>query len=69
MAGVGRALVRHVLSRIHPPADLSVVTFGEDVLGGEPARKFYLSLGFYPAELAPSMPGYGARQVFRLDLC
>lgn len=63
--GVGRALVEHALSFAHPPAEIAVTTFGEDVPGGEPARGFYRAMGFEPAE--PAQPGHGAdsRQILR----
>ena len=66
--GLGRMLVGHARGLVQPPAELAVVTFGEDNVAGEPARQFYRELGFQPAEQAPAGPGGGSRQVFRLLL-
>lgn len=44
--GLGRALVLHVMDLVRPPAELTVKTFGPDVPEGEPARRFYQSIGF-----------------------
>jgi GNAT superfamily N-acetyltransferase len=66
--GVGRLIVDHVLALAARPARVSVMTFGEGVAGGLPARRFYESLGFQPAELAPPGPDGTARQVYRRDL-
>ena len=63
--GVGRALVSHVFGLIRRPAELTVLTFGEDAEHGPAARRFYESLGFRPAEPAPPGPEGGSRQVFR----
>lgn len=66
--GIGRLLVEHVLRRVQIPAEVSVVTFGEDVVTGQPARAFYQRLGFRPTEAAPVGPEGGSRQVFRCVL-
>jgi GNAT superfamily N-acetyltransferase len=63
--GVGRALVDHVAGLVAPPAQLVVTTFGPDHPAGEPARRFYLHLGFRPAEPAAPGPEGGSRQIFR----
>lgn len=63
--GLGRMLVEHIFTLVKPPAEVSVIIFGEDVEGGQPARAFYESLGFHPAEAAPRGPEGGSRQVFR----
>jgi GNAT superfamily N-acetyltransferase len=42
--GVAQLLVQHCIQRIQPPAELSVVTFGEDNRAGRPARHFYYGL-------------------------
>ena len=63
--GIGRALLDHVIRLTEPPVEFVVTTFGEDRPDGLPARGFYVSLGFYPAELAPDGPEGGSRQVFR----
>ena len=59
-------LVGHAYGLVQPPAELVVVTFGEDNVAGQPARPFYRRLGFHPAEQAPAGPEGGSRQVFRL---
>jgi GNAT superfamily N-acetyltransferase len=64
-SGAGTALVRHTFTLVPPEATLSVITFGEDVPGGRPARRFYERLGFAPAEPAPNGPEGGSRQVYR----
>jgi ribosomal protein S18 acetylase RimI-like enzyme len=66
--GVGRMLVGHACGLVQPPAELVVITFGEDNAAGQPARRFYRRLGFQPAEQAPAGPEGGSRQVFRLLL-
>lgn len=62
---VGAALVQAAFAWAAPPAVVEVVTFGAGIPGAEPARRFYTSLGFAPAEPAPPGPEGGARQVFR----
>jgi len=52
-SGVGQALVAHAMALIVPPAELIVTTFIDGAPGGETARRFYLKLGFTPAELLP----------------
>ena len=63
--GVGRCLVLHVLGLVRAPAEVSVVTFGPDNEAGLPARHFYESLGFLPAEPAEPGPHGLSRQVYR----
>ncbi len=63
--GVGRLLVEHAIRRVQPPAEISLTTFSPDVAEGEPARRFYERMGFYPAEPAPPGPEGGSRQVYR----
>jgi GNAT superfamily N-acetyltransferase len=63
--GVAQALVEHCFQRILPPAELSVITFGEDNVAGRPARRFYERMGFQAAEAAPNGPEGGTRQVFQ----
>jgi ribosomal protein S18 acetylase RimI-like enzyme len=65
--GVGRALAQYAIGLIRPPAELTVVTFGEDNEAGQPARHFYESLGFCPGEAAPRGPEGGTRQVYRIQ--
>jgi ribosomal protein S18 acetylase RimI-like enzyme len=62
--GVAHALVLHCFRLVRPPAELSVVTFGEDNLAGRPARQLYERLGFQAKEAAPNGPEGGTRQVF-----
>ena len=50
---------------VKPPGEISVITFGEGVAGGEAARAFYLQAGFAPAEMADDGPEGKPRQVFR----
>jgi ribosomal protein S18 acetylase RimI-like enzyme len=64
--GVGRALVAGALRRCPPPCDVLVDTFGEDNIGGGPARRLYESFGFVPGEYLPDGPEGGSRQRFRL---
>jgi GNAT superfamily N-acetyltransferase len=63
--GVAQALLGYCVALIQPPAELSVITFGEDNLAGRPARRFYERMGFHGAEAAPNGPEGGTRQVFR----
>jgi ribosomal protein S18 acetylase RimI-like enzyme len=63
--GVGCALVDHVLSLVVPPAEVSLTTFDDDVPEGEPAREFYMRLGFHPSEPAPVGPEGGSRRIWR----
>ncbi len=64
-AGIGRALVEHMLSTIDSPAEISVLTFADGVAGGEPARRFYERFGFRPAESGPINPAGVPTQVLR----
>ena len=66
--GVGRQLVEHVLGRVQPPAEVSVVTFVATEPEGMAARLFYQRLGFSPAELTSFGPAKLPRQVFRLSI-
>jgi len=63
--GVGRLLVEHAFALVQPPAEMVVTTFGDDVEAGRSARTFYEQLGFEPAEVAPSGPEGGSRQIYR----
>jgi ribosomal protein S18 acetylase RimI-like enzyme len=63
--GVAQALVEHCFRLIQPPAELSVVTFGEDNVAGRPARRFYERMGFQAAEAAPNGPEGRTRQAYR----
>lgn len=55
--GIGMKLVEAFLERVNLPAELAppievvVTTFSAEMEGGEPARKFYLKLGFQEAEV------------------
>jgi GNAT superfamily N-acetyltransferase len=64
-SGIAQALVEHCFGLIQPPAELSVITFGEDNLAGRPARRFYEHMGFHSAEAAPNGPEGGTRRVYR----
>jgi ribosomal protein S18 acetylase RimI-like enzyme len=66
--GVGEQLVRHVFDLMCPPAEIDVVTFGPDVVAGQPARRFYERLGFTAAEAAPDGPEGASRQVYRRSI-
>ncbi len=66
--GIGRRLVTHALGLTQPPAEVSVTTFGPDAEAGLPARRFYESMGFQPAEMAPDGPEGSSRQIFRRAL-
>jgi GNAT superfamily N-acetyltransferase len=63
--GIGRQLIAHVLCLVEAPAEVVVTTFGEGCPAGEPARRFYVRMGFHAAERAPDGPEGGSRQVFR----
>ena len=63
--GVAQALLEHCFRLIQPPAELSVITFGEDNVAGRPARHFYERMGFQAAEAAPNGPEDLARAAFR----
>jgi GNAT superfamily N-acetyltransferase len=63
--GIGRALVEQVFELAEPPAEFVVTTFGPDRDEGAPARRFYVRMGFSPAEPAPDGPDGGSRQVYR----
>jgi ribosomal protein S18 acetylase RimI-like enzyme len=65
--GIGRELVRHALALVEPPAEVMVHTFTDDTPVGLPARRFYESLGFDPAQMATDPHG-SSRQVFRLKI-
>jgi GNAT superfamily N-acetyltransferase len=64
-SGIGRKLIKHVYDLAEGPAEFVVTTFGSDDPDGQPARRFYERMGFYPAELAPDGPGGGSRQIYR----
>jgi GNAT superfamily N-acetyltransferase len=64
-AGAGRLLLDEVLRR-WPTGDIQVVTFGRDVPGGEPARKFYTALGFVAVGATDPAPDGTSRDRFVL---
>jgi len=64
-AGVGQALVDHMLSGIESPAEISVITFADGVPGGEPARRFYERFGFRSVEPGPLNPAGIPTQIMR----
>jgi len=63
--GLGRLLLGHAAHLVHPPAEMVVTTFGPDSRYGQPARRFYESMGFHPAEPAPNGPEGSSRQIYR----
>ena len=63
--GAGIALVRHAQSLTPAGGELTVVTFGADVVEGAPARRLYERAGFIPAEMLGNGPEGGSRQLFR----
>jgi len=67
-AGIGRALVERCLAGVRTPAEIAVVTFGAEVIGGAPARRLYESFGFAPAESEERGPEGRTRQAFRMAL-
>ncbi|KQO18475.1 GNAT family N-acetyltransferase [Paenibacillus sp. Leaf72] len=67
--GVATLLLNHILMLIPTSSELTVTTFGEDVLEGLPARRLYEKFGFVPLPLAiPAGPEGGSRQMFRLAI-
>jgi len=67
--GVASALLSRVLSLIEPPSTISVITFGEDIPDGEPARRLYQKFGFIPLiKVIPNGPEGGSRQRFQLTI-
>ena len=66
--GLGKLLVRYALGLVNLPAEISVVTFDVENKEGYPARKFYKSLGFTPAEITEFGQDRSPRQVFRLKM-
>lgn len=63
--GVGELLFTHALEHVQTPAEVTVITFGEEHIGGFPARNFYLKMGFFPSEPGLVGPDGCCRQVFR----
>ncbi len=61
--GIGSALLRHVVELTTQP-EIRVTTFARDVVGGEPARAFYLRHGF----VAVDVEGAPDRESFALLL-
>lgn len=66
--GVAQALVEHCFRLVQSPAELAVITFGEDNVAGRPARRFYERMGFQAAEMAPNGPEGGTRQAYRRQM-
>lgn len=66
--GLGRLLIEQALTLVRPPAEVVVTTFGPGFQDGEPARRFYETMGFHPAEPAPAGPDGGERQIYRRTL-
>jgi ribosomal protein S18 acetylase RimI-like enzyme len=65
-AGVGRALVVALLRRCASATEVTVDTFGEGNVEGQPARRLYESFGFRAMEHLERGPEGGTRQRFRL---
>jgi len=63
--GVGRVLMTEIVRRCPAPGSLSVLTFGPDAAGGEPARSLYRSFGFLAQQTSPACQN-GSRQLFVL---
>ncbi|BBH22072.1 hypothetical protein Back11_34170 [Paenibacillus baekrokdamisoli] len=61
-------VVNATLTLVEVPAEVSVVTFGDDIPDGRPARRLYQKFGFLPLEeLIPNGPEEGgSRQKFML---
>lgn len=66
--GVASLLMKHLLDLINSPAELTVISFGENNEAGLPSRRFYEHFGFVPAEMVPDGPEGGSRQSFRLNI-
>lgn len=64
--GVGRALVSAVIESCRPVCQMVVDVFAEDCVGAQPARQFFESLGFVPAEMLTQEPAGANYQRFRL---
>lgn len=63
--GLGRELVAHALQEFADSTDVTVDTFGEDVVEGRIARRLYESFGFVASEELERGPEGGTRQRFR----
>ena len=62
-------LLNHIQSLVQPPAEVSVITFGDDIPDGQAARRLYQKFGFIPSnELIPNGPEGGSRQQFILTI-
>jgi ribosomal protein S18 acetylase RimI-like enzyme len=67
--GVATALLKHILTIVEIHSEISVITFGDDIPDGRPARKFYQKFGFIPLnELTPNGLEGGTRQRFKLAI-
>lgn len=65
--GIASALLQHVLALIDIPAEISVITFGDDITDDLPARMLYKKFGFVPQnEPIPEGIKGGSRQKFKL---
>jgi GNAT superfamily N-acetyltransferase len=64
--GVGAALLTDVLRRWLGPCTISLATFGEDSVGGRPARWLYERFGFVAGTMLPPGPEGGTRQRYTL---
>ncbi|OMF23079.1 hypothetical protein BK133_24885 [Paenibacillus sp. FSL H8-0548] len=67
--GIAAELMRFILKRVNIPAEVTVTTFGDDIVDGRPARKLYQKFGFVPQEeTIPNGSEGGSRQKFKLVL-
>ncbi|OPH51866.1 hypothetical protein BC351_34185 [Paenibacillus ferrarius] len=65
--GIATELLRHILKLVDIPAEVSVITFGDEIPNGRPARKLYQKFGFVPQdESIPNGSEGGSRQKFKL---
>lgn len=67
--GIATSLLTYILSIVDKPAEITVVTFGEDVSDGRPARHLYQKFGFAPQDdVIPNGTEGGSRQKFKLNI-
>jgi GNAT superfamily N-acetyltransferase len=64
--GVGTALLTEVLRLWLGPCTISLATFGDDSVGGRPARRLYERFGFVAGAMLPRGPEGGTRQRYTL---
>ncbi|MFX3636685.1 MAG: hypothetical protein ACE3L7_13885 [Candidatus Pristimantibacillus sp.] len=62
-------MVTHILSLVNKPAEVTVITFGEDISDGHHARHLYQKFGFLPQDdVIPNGPEGGSRHKFKLNI-